>query len=43
MDRINKLEGGREIDWATAEALALGTLLLQGEIIHVYLTIQLVQ
>ena len=29
-ERIMKLESGTNIDWATAEALALGTLLYQG-------------
>ncbi len=30
-ERIRKLGTGTDIDWATAEALAIGTLLLQGE------------
>lgn len=30
-ERIRKLGTGKDIDWATAEALAIGTLLLQGE------------
>ena len=30
-ERIRKLEAGKAIDWATAEALAVGTLLLQGK------------
>lgn len=29
--RIKKLESGAGIDWATAEALAIGSLLHQGE------------
>lgn len=29
-DRMRRLESGRGIDWATAEALAMGTLLHQG-------------
>ena len=29
-DRVKKLESGCGLDWATAEALAMGTLLHQG-------------
>ena len=29
-ERLRRLEEGRGIDWSTAEALAIGTLLLQG-------------
>ena len=28
--RVKKIESGTGIDWATAEALAIGTLLMQG-------------
>lgn len=28
--RLQKMESGAELDWATAEALALGSLLFQG-------------
>ena len=30
--RLQTLEQGTEINWATAEALAMGTLLYQGEL-----------
>ncbi len=30
-ERIKRLEQGDSIDWATAEALAMGTLLYQGQ------------
>ena len=32
--RIKKLENGTGIDWATAEALAIGSLLYQGLLSH---------
>lgn len=31
--RMKKVESGLNIDWATAEALAIGTLLLEGKIL----------
>lgn len=31
-ERIRKLESGDNIDWASAEALAIGSLLHQGEL-----------
>ena len=37
-ERLKQLEEGREIDWSTAEALAIGTLLLQSECGTVYIT-----
>ena len=37
-ERLRRLEEGREIDWSTAEALAIGTLLLQSECATVYIT-----
>lgn len=36
-DRIRKMESGCDIDWATAEALAIGTLLHQGVYVCVFL------
>jgi 2-oxoglutarate dehydrogenase complex, dehydrogenase (E1) component, and related enzymes len=35
MARLNKMSTGSAIDWATAEALAIGSLLYQGTV-HVY-------
>ncbi|CAH2040724.1 unnamed protein product, partial [Iphiclides podalirius] len=35
-NRLNKLSNGRELDWATAEALAFGSLLMEGR--HVRLS-----
>ncbi|XP_068622692.1 probable 2-oxoadipate dehydrogenase complex component E1 homolog [Battus philenor] len=35
-NRLNKLSNGKEIDWATAEALAFGSLLMEGR--HVRLS-----
>ena len=32
VERMRRLESGDSIDWATAEALAMGTLLYQGVI-----------
>ena len=32
-ERIRKLGMGNNIDWATAEALAIGTLMLQGMVL----------
>jgi len=29
--RVKKIESGTGIDWATAEALAIGSLLMQGQ------------
>lgn len=31
--RTKKIESGENIDWATAEALAIGSLLLQGRVL----------
>ena len=32
--RMNKLLAGTSIDWSTAEALAMGSLLYQGDTFH---------
>ena len=39
--RIKKIEIGSNIDWATAEALAIGSLMLQGNCISIITRLEL--
>ena len=40
-ERVKKIKAGHGIDWATAESLAIGTLLLQGALWYILTHIQI--